>query len=573
MARWVLIVGLLAVPFPAHAQRGLEDVMPGDVALGLQISVMLEETIGLVDDADQLDRITGIGYQVASVTGNADIPYSFRILDLPEPNAMALPGGFIFITRGMMEIDLTNDELAHLLGHEISHVHLNHFNRASRLSTLFSVLQTALTVGILMSGAESGGTQYEVSEDPGLNEWSGGMTGKEALLQGTTILGSVARALFERGFSRKLEFEADESGSRFAVRAGYAPEGGVAMLQKLHQRSFEGNRFSYWRTHPYFDDRVARSTILSRRLAPAVTRPSDTAYRQKLALFFATSAARVPGSKEAVYLYRSALLSQPEHLASLPTALELVRFKRAREEQLHPLRRIYTPLITEYDSLIAAADREEAPWEGLEAARSERDELRTKREGLLSDYTTVLEGENPSTSFLERFIANYPEHPRRPEMTCVLGLHYQLSGKADEAVELMEEFLETEPEAPWADSARSVLRRAIREVEDPVLCMRLMESHADAARARMDQLVASDMSLEAAARFLESYPDTDWSDDLRDLVRRKARSLFEGGRVQEGLRRYQSALDAYFTILALAPNTPAASDAEAAIERIHRIED
>lgn len=575
--------GFVTAQTPGNAGRSTRARNPlaPEVAIGLEVATMLAETIGLCENPEWEQRLTDVGYRVASVAMDEDLPYNFRILDLPEPNAMALPGGFIFVTRGMFETGIPDDELAHLIGHEIGHVHREHFTRTSRLNTLISVLKTALAVGIMIGAPDTHSYErVEMADDPGLRNWSVGMTGKSALLQGTSIMGSVLHALFQRGYSRKLEFEADEMGHRLAVRAGYPPEAGVAMLLRLRERSYEGNRFGYWRTHPFFDDRLARAKSRLTHLSPPETPPDDSEYRQHLALYFASMAAKLPDEKQALYFYRCALQAEPYRFASLAMALKLIRFKKEREEQKHPLERHTGPLIADYDSLIAQATRIKSDWAHLAAARQERATLEESREQLLSEYMTNLEGQDSSTSCLERFLVNYPDHARTLEMTCLLGLHYQLSGRADEAVCVLQPLLAQDTSAVWADSARVIIGKSIREIEDMVVCCRLwstFKSQGDslltgAASDRMDKLSSADLTLKDGGSFVQNCPETPWTTLVQNKTRERAGRMLENGLVQEGLHRYQDALNAYFAILALAPESPAASRAEICIDRIHRLE-
>ncbi len=556
--------------------------LPDAVRMGLEAATMLVETIGLYENEEWQARLSEVGYRVASVAGDGDLPYNFQVLDLPEPNAMALPGGFLFITRGMFENDITDDELAHLIGHEISHVHREHFQRSSRLDTLFSLMQAAVMVGLLMGSSDDGAQRVSVSDDPGDPTWGVGMTGKAALIQGTSLVGSVARALFERGYSRKLEFEADETGHRLAVLAGYAPEGGPALLRRLRERSFEGNRFSYWRTHPYFEERIVRAVARAARTDTVPLTVDDTEYRQRLGLFFATTADQVRSEPIAVYLYRCALQAEPRRLASLATALKMARFKQQREGHKHPLERALGPLIAAYDSVIVQALRQEPTWEGLPQARAERRSLDEQRRGLLPDYLSQVDSGEASTATLKLFLENYPGHERTAEVTYLLGLHYQLADRPNDAVEVLERFLEPSfaADTVWADSAVTAMVRAVGRIEDLVVCQQVHDRAlergltplVEGARARLDELAASDFELKDGSRYLQAYPATEWSERVREKIWEKAGRMKEDARVKEGLHLYQEALNAYFAILALAPDSPAAAEADVSIERIHRVE-
>ncbi len=587
----LLLLGAAGSPCPqaqTARQRPISDqdlaphLLSDDVRLGLEVAMMFAKLIGVQEDPEALARLSRIGYRIAAVSGDHRNAYSFQILDLPEPNAMALPGGFIFVTRGMLETGLTDDELAHLLGHELAHVRERHFARAARLNTLMSVLQTALTVGLLLSVDHGASTQQvERSEDPGLRQnWSVGMTGAQAVFQGTSIFGSVVRALFDRGYSRKLEFEADEVGNHLAVAAGYRPEGGVSLMEKLHERSYEGNRFSYWRTHPYFDDRVIRSRARAVRLQMPESPPSATSYREDLALFFARAAGEVRHEGAAVFLYACALRAEPRGMASLNVAHEMLRFKRHREERRHRLYRSYYPILAQYDTLLTHAAELRPEWDELPRIRAERAELAQEWERVLPDYLEVIESD-ASTDVLEHFLENYPDHARAPAVAHLLAEHYLLTDRPDHTIDLLVPRLEQNRQAPLADSTARLLERAVSEADDleacfamtrieaPGLTAQQTESLRAAAASRMDTLVEEETAFDKAGRFLQAHPETRWAEVLRERVWTLAREVYESGRVSEGLRSYQKALDAYFLILALAPEAPVADEAERGIQRLN----
>src|SRR6185295_13153087 len=103
---------------------------------------------GLPDDAERLGRVNRIGYELAQHSEFEKFPFTFTIVDMPVPNAFALPGGQIFITSGMLDLGLDDDMLASVLGHEIGHVVLDHFSRMQRKATLMNVLGTLLIAGV-----------------------------------------------------------------------------------------------------------------------------------------------------------------------------------------------------------------------------------------------------------------------------------------------------------------------------------------------------------------------------------------------------------------------------------------
>jgi predicted Zn-dependent protease len=461
-------------------------------------------------------------------------------------------------------------------------VRRHHFERAARLDAVLSLARAAVTMGLLMSARDRSATHERsvASEDPGQRSWAVGMTGPEAVVQASALFGSVLQALFERGYSRKLEFEADETGERLAARAGYAPQAGASLLQTLRNRSYEGHRYSYWRTHPYFDERVSRARSRAARHKAATAVADDAAYRERTALFFASAAQRMRDDGQALYLYRRALQCEPRGPASYAAALELARFKRQRQGRDPVLRRPYAELIAAYDALIERAEREDPAWRDLPVAREERAALEHEREEAHPDYLAAVERRDVPTEILERFAQNFPADPRRAEIIYRLAVHHEMAGKPARALEHLSTLIAEG--GAWADSAVTVVLRTLPQVDEMTDCCRWLSDSlaagpdsvrariAEAAGARVEALIAADFTLEAGSRFLAACPDSPWSGAVREKVAARAEAEYRNGRVQEGMHRYQEALDSYYAVLAYAPDSSNASEAQAAIDRIHR---
>ena len=204
---------------------------------------------GIYDDPALAAYVERVGQSLARGTERPDITYSFTILDTPIVNALATPGGYIYVTRGLLVLADNEAELAGVLGHELGHVTaLHHAQRQSR--------QTLASIGML--GAAIAGSF--VGAPP-------------ALMQGAqlTALG------FLQSFSREQEFEADQLGARYLSRAGYDPRAMATFLAKLQAQcdlesrmlgqATRAERFDFLATHPNTADRINRA-IETAHLAP-----------------------------------------------------------------------------------------------------------------------------------------------------------------------------------------------------------------------------------------------------------------------------------------------------------------
>jgi predicted Zn-dependent protease len=125
----LLALGLCACATnPVSGRRELNLVSEAQEAqLGAQAHRQILEDIGIYDENPALNQmVTEIGRSVALVSDRPDLPWRFTLLDTPMVNAMALPGGYVYVTRGILERMNSRDELAGVIAHEISHVAARH---------------------------------------------------------------------------------------------------------------------------------------------------------------------------------------------------------------------------------------------------------------------------------------------------------------------------------------------------------------------------------------------------------------------------------------------------------------
>jgi predicted Zn-dependent protease len=175
-------------------------------------------------------RVERIGKAATIVSDRANISYEFYLLDDKELNAFSLPGGFIFVNRGLLE-RLNDDELAFVLGHEIGHVAAKHAVKAMQSGLAF---QTILAVAFAAAGDSAGNNAAAMAQASG-----------------------QIYNLITLGYSRKDEYFADQLGAKYAFKAGFNPYASISSLEKIC--ADEGSQHktpAYLRTHPYPDDRI-----------------------------------------------------------------------------------------------------------------------------------------------------------------------------------------------------------------------------------------------------------------------------------------------------------------------------
>jgi predicted Zn-dependent protease len=213
---------------PATGERQLSLISRAqEIQLGRQSAQQVQQTLGFVDDGELQNYVARIGHQLAASSERPDLPWEFHVVDDPSPNAFALPGGFIYITRGMMNLLTSEAELASVLGHEIGHVTARHsVNQISKQQL------TQLSLGL-------GGIFF-----PTVQEIS-------------PLIGTGLNLLFLK-YSRDDEREADELGFEYVREHGYRVSefaDPFEALQRIGEK--QGGAVPNWlSTHPAPAERV-----------------------------------------------------------------------------------------------------------------------------------------------------------------------------------------------------------------------------------------------------------------------------------------------------------------------------
>lgn len=186
--------------------------------------------------------VSQIGGSLASKTNMAGSPFRFTLLNSPVVNAFALPGGYVYVTRGILALANSEAELAGVIGHEIGHVTANHSAQRYNRSVLAGI--GGLAVGIL-TGSE---------------EW--------------TRLAQTGGQLYVMNYSRDQEYESDELGVKYMKRANYDPYAmgdflsEMAAQQTLHAqitgKTYDANRVEFFSSHPNTADRTQRAYRLAK---------------------------------------------------------------------------------------------------------------------------------------------------------------------------------------------------------------------------------------------------------------------------------------------------------------------
>ncbi|HEX6262433.1 MAG TPA: M48 family metallopeptidase [Actinomycetota bacterium] len=200
-------------------------------AVGRELAGRMRDRLGIDDDLQDRRLVEEIGFSLVAIERSADREFSFEPLRGGGANAFALPGGFIFVTRALLDdCGRDRDELAFVLAHEIGHVVQGHaLERLVGRSALSGVVRALPAAGLL-----------------------GRLAGRPSL------------ALLESAHSREQEYEADSVGVRLSMAAGFEPSGSSRFLERL-VRPEGAVVAAYLASHPHPEARIRRIKQARRR--------------------------------------------------------------------------------------------------------------------------------------------------------------------------------------------------------------------------------------------------------------------------------------------------------------------
>jgi beta-barrel assembly-enhancing protease len=233
---------------PADVQGATTDIdEPEEIELGRSVATALGSRYKLLRDEPLTRYVALVGNAVALQSDRPDLRYYFGVLDTDEINAFAAPGGYVFITRGTLQLMRDEATLAGVLGHEVGHIALRH-----HVETIKDQKKAAVTKGI-------GTTAFQIGSGfiPGVG---GAVTSglAHSPLMNLAADGLVNLAL--KGWSRGEEEQADVVGFKYATRAGYDPAGlrdFLRAVQDTGKQPAKSGFFAKWsQTHPGTDDRL-----------------------------------------------------------------------------------------------------------------------------------------------------------------------------------------------------------------------------------------------------------------------------------------------------------------------------
>jgi predicted Zn-dependent protease len=214
-----------------------------EIEMGAQYAQQINAQLPIITDAEINRYVNVLGDSIARLTSRGDLDWRFYIVDSPEVNAFAVPGGFIYVNRGLIARTTTMDQLAGVLGHEIGHVVQRHSVKQMEQQQTANIGVTLACVLTRVCESQAAGA----------------------------AINAVGAAVFAR-FSREDEMEADAEAVRNVIRAGINPNGIPQMFEILlaERNSGRSGVEQWFSTHPLEEDRIADTRAAIAKIDPAI---------------------------------------------------------------------------------------------------------------------------------------------------------------------------------------------------------------------------------------------------------------------------------------------------------------
>ncbi|MGB7581357.1 MAG: M48 family metallopeptidase [Sedimentisphaerales bacterium] len=246
--------GCAANPITGEDELMLDRDYHNDIKLGKEIAPKVEEELkGRIKDQILQDYINGVGHKIARFSHNPDFDFNYVAVNDKSINALAIPGGCIFITKGLLAKLESESQLAGILAHETVHV-------------------VARDTENMMSKQAGMGALFILAASQARN-------------QGEVAAADIALQLMDLKYSREYEKTADLGGMEYMLRAGYNPNGMVETMQILQKEEETNNSCDFFLTHPSPENRIdyLRARIQSHYLdGIAGTKTGEDEYRQNI---------------------------------------------------------------------------------------------------------------------------------------------------------------------------------------------------------------------------------------------------------------------------------------------------
>jgi Zn-dependent protease with chaperone function len=532
---------------------------------------------GIYDNPVELARINRIAYELAQQSDYQQFPYTFTLIEMPVPNAFTLPGGQIFVTHGLLDLNLDDDMLAAILGHEIGHMVHEHYKKMQRRATLMNVLGNLLVVGVMLDQGNRKPTNTNIPYDPRV-----GVDYGTDRVQGAAAASLVLSELLLRSYSRENEDEADAEGQRLSALAGYDPNGAQKVWAAMNKKTPQLREYGYMQTHPFGEERQ-RFAAARKETWKIQPRHSADEYRIRTQALLAGWKGKAKPPKQVQHAadrreHGLELKKGPEAMPFLDLAclatwpqgkiadnIRLTALHRQRDAELAKpvLSRDYGLVIRKYRDELSAVRVLDPKSELVPVLQTEITDLDAKRKELYPKAVQILGGGIYETSFLVSFLSNFPDTKEAPEVGLALGDAYSRLGNQTEGVSRYLTAWQSAPDSQQGKRARAGLRNLAPNLKELSALQQLATQERDPEIRKIagDRLAAEVKTYDDVANgaeYLRRYPDGQYAPAVLERLNVLADNLYAEVILYQGMGDPVRAVERINKILTNAPLSPAA---------------
>jgi Zn-dependent protease with chaperone function len=587
--KWLLLFcSLLPASAFSQGEKSVHIASPiqpknlSDFWLGLYFSHQIQRRSKVIEDHPDHQRVMDVFTRIQD-QGGKGVDYSITIIKANVANAFALPGGFLFITDKLLELDLSDAELAFLIGHELCHVQKNHFERLQKERTKVSFINALTTIGaVLLAHQDSKNNSRERER----LQRQGSMGRQPSVIHDHShsqqnlpphlaplIAGNLFGTLYLLHSQRDYEFEADLGGARLSMQAGYPLEKGIGMLEKLFYTNYRNASYEIWTTHPLTQSRMmsVKSKVDHRWLK---TPKADIFVKERqhdLADRFLDLYEQLPLwprpnfiPKGSAQKLRPLLRQRAEALSSSPFIQ-----RRALRLELHheliPQNRHKSALLADHGHIyqkwltLKTLDEPIAP----SALKNHQAQANSSLELNLSK----MERSQPGYHQLKHMIHNYPNHPLNKEWS---WKKWTLEPNPELQLDEAQSFLKDPQKKELANSI--ILNLINKHEQSPWIYLNGCQQISKKADAlHFKKLLDKHDDLEELLKIQHAYPNNEL---IKDVIQRKKTLLdlaYRGGRLAMISKQNARAVENFQKILLYGSGSEREQEVREAIERLNRL--
>jgi len=404
---------------------------------------------GAYDDNQLNAYVNNVGQKVASSSDRTNIPYHFKIVDSSDINAFALPGGYVYITRGLL-VKLENEaQLGAVLGHEIGHVNARHSMKRMQQTLGFSMIMS------ILDQAAGGSEKYQ--------EWRG------LIKTGS----SVAFSAVSLGYGRDNELQADALGTKFANKAGYDLQGMIQLLEilkSLNERE-PSSVEEFFMSHPRTSIRIKEVNTNITKLTPQQPKGvfSESEYKSKV-----SDLANIQKAYEH-YDKGEELRLKGQYSQALSEYNQALKIKNMVKPHhgiglVYYAQNDYAQAINEYKTAIRIDSGYIPPFNDLGLVYMKQNQYNDAESAFKKAVSSYENFDDAWSNLGEVFYykKQYPDaikalematslNPKHPRAFTTLGLTYEASGDTQKAIDAYEQAVQIAPKDSYTDTARQHL--------------------------------------------------------------------------------------------------------------------